>query len=66
MKDWFKKNYMRVWVSGVAGLGFGALSDFIGSAIFGSVNGYVQLALIIGGAIGIWYVLKNNNGFGRV
>ena len=65
MKDWLKKNYMRVWVSGVAGLGFGFFCELIyGQFASGSINGFVMLPIIIGSAIGMWFVLKNNKGFG--
>lgn len=67
MKDWLKKNFMRVWVSGVAGLGFGALVEMLWSVVSSKdIHGFVMLPLMIGGAIAVWFVLKNNNGFGKV
>lgn len=58
------KNFKRLWISGLVGMGFGFLVEVVaGIWIEGSVNGFLMIALIIGGAVGGWYILANNNDF---
>lgn len=66
MKEWIAKNFMKIWISGLVGMGFGLLIEmFVGIWYKPSVNSLLMLAIIIGGGIGAWYILTNNKNFGK-
>lgn len=64
MKDWIKKNHKRLWFSGVVGMGFGFIIEVIvGIWREEPISSLIMVPLMIGGAIGAWFILTNNNDF---
>jgi len=60
----FKDYFMRIWVSALAGMGFGFFISLVGAMFTNKdINGLIMLLLIIGGAVGAWFILSNNNDF---
>jgi len=66
MLDKIKKNAAKLWVSGLAGMGFGMLLEmFVGIWYKPSISSFIMIPIIIGAAIGMWYILTNNKNFGK-
>ena len=66
MKDFFNKNFKRIWMSLLGGFGFGFVCQLIYSFFSElAINQILMGILIAGGAVGSWYILKNNEDFGR-
>ena len=57
-------DYKRLWLSAVAGMVFGLLVSIVVSWFTSqTISGFLMLPIIIGGAIGSFFILKNNKDF---
>ena len=57
-------NLKRLFVSALAGFGLGFLVEYFASIWLDpseSVNGFLMIVIIIGGAIGAYFIFLNNN-----
>lgn len=55
------KDFKTLWISGLAGMGFGFLVQLLVSLFSPvQVNGWLMLVLIAGGAVGAYFIQKNN------
>ena len=62
VKEFIKNNSTRLFISAFAGFLLGMVVEIIaGFWIDQSVNGILMLIIIFGGAVGGYFILKNNN-----
>ena len=65
-ESWIKRNFMRLWVSGFAAMGTGFIIEMLVGIFYKpSIHSGIMTVIIIGAAIGYWFVLVNNKNFGK-
>lgn len=64
VKEFIKTDWKRLFKSAVAGFILGFIVALVASMFTTKdVNGFIMLAIIVGGSVGGYFVLRNNNDF---